>query len=282
MGTKTKTDNTSSNAITFDPQSMQRYQNWQNLLFGGGGGGTTGGPFGVGGSFPGSNASITGGGGGGLAGLFSNPFGNPFFNLNLQQQTRGASQVAGRNSQNALMNFNRSGIGGGSLGGGAFQSLLAGTGRYGSGLQFQGFMNAANQAQSDRWNAAQLGSSMFQPLQTGGNSKSSTTQSTGGLGTWLPQVIGAGIGMATGGGFGALGKMFGGGGDPTANPNSSSYDPYGAGGMTANALLKSPAGMGGFGQLPPAAPSVPYPMPSGFNPSPSQYWNPSGGTGWGG
>lgn len=213
-----------------------------------------------------------------LQSLFSNPFSSPFFNLNLQQQTKGASQVAGRNAQNALMNFSRSGIGGGSLGGGAMQSLLAGTGRYGSGLQYQGFMNAANQAQSDRWNAASLGSSMFQPLQTGGTSTSSGTQTqqTGGLGTWLPQVIGAGLGIATGGGFGGLGKMFGGGGaGGSGQYGTSSWDPYGAGGVTANSLMSVPMlAAGGLGQLPPAAPSVPYPSPSGFNPSPSQYWKP--------
>lgn len=196
MGTKTQTDTSQK----FDPGSMNRYQGWQSSMM----------PV--------------------LQQLFQNPTGSPFFNQNLQQNTKAATQVGGRNASNALLNFQRSGIGGGSLGGGAKQSLLAGIGRYNSSLQYQGFSNTMNQAQSDRWNAGQLGSAMFQPLNTG----SSSTQTTGGLGTWLPQLAGAAIGGLTGaltggfGGGGAMPGMGGGGSLPMGSPSMGSL--FGGGG----------------------------------------------------
>lgn len=189
MSTKTTTDQSTK----FDPSSKARYDQWGSSML----------PQ--------------------LQALFSNPFSSPFFNLNMQQQTKGATQVGGRNTMNALTNFQRSGMGGTSMGGGAMQSLLAGLGRSNSALQYQGFMNAANQAQGDRWNAASLGSSLFQPLTTG----SKGTQTTGGLGTWLPQLVGAGLGVASGFMGGAKGGAGGGGGG--GNPFGAGAIPQGSG-----------------------------------------------------
>jgi hypothetical protein len=184
MSTKTQTDSTNK----YDPGSMSRYSGWQSSMF----------PI--------------------LQSLFQNPTGSQFFNQNLQQNQRSASQLGGRNSSNALLNFQRSGIGGGSLGGGAMQQLMSGAGRYSSSLGYQAWNSTMNQAQADRWNAGSLGSQMFQPLQTG----QSQTQTKSGLGTWLPQLIGAGLsGLAavgTGGasllatGAAGLGSQFGAGG----------------------------------------------------------------------
>lgn len=189
MGTKQTTNSTqdSQQKTTFDPQSMQRYQGWASALM----------PQ--------------------LQSMFSNPLGSPFFNQNLQASTKGASALAGRNMSNSLLNFNRSGVGAGSMFSGARNSLMGQNNRYGAGMQFQGFNNAVNNAQTNMWNAGQLGSSLFQPLQTGGtmHGTSQQVQTTGGLGTWLPQLAGAAIGGLTGGLGGMLGgatKMLGGAG----------------------------------------------------------------------
>jgi hypothetical protein len=171
----TKKTSTTTNA--YDPASMNRYQSW------------------AGGMLP------------QLQGLFNNPTGSPFFNFNLQQGQRTASGLSGRNNFNALQNFNRSGIGGGSLGSGARMQMFGDLGRQASNLGYQGWAGAMGQAQSDRWNAAQLGAGMFaNPLQTGQNN----VQQTSGLGTWLPQLAGAALGGLSG--LGGLGSLFGGGG----------------------------------------------------------------------
>ena len=71
----------------------------------------------------------------------------------------------------------------------------------------------------------------YRPLQTGGSSKGSMTgtmhgsqvETTGGLGTWLPQLAGAAIGGLTGGLGGLVGGATSGlfrGGDPSALSNS--------------------------------------------------------------
>jgi hypothetical protein len=241
VGTKQTTDQSTK----FDPQSMNRYQGWQNFM-------ATGQGFGMPGlksnSAPMGSAGNLGAamqGWGGLQSFLSNPYGNPSYNLNVQNQTKGASALAGRGMSNALLNFNRTGMGG-TMNSGVMQSLLGSLNRFGSGLQYQGFQNANQTAQNNMWNAASLGSSMFQPLQTG----SKATQSTGGLGTWLPQLIGGGLGLATGmagagmfggggggtnTGFGA-GMLQGAGMSGTANPMSA-WSPY-------NMQLTPPGGGG--------------------------------------
>ena len=111
MSTKNKTDSSqnSTQATTFDPGSMQRYQGWAASMM----------PQ--------------------LQALFSNPMGSPFFNQNVQTSTKAASGLAGRNISNSLLNFNRSGVGSGSMFSGARNSLMGSLNRYGSGMQFGGF-----------------------------------------------------------------------------------------------------------------------------------------------
>ncbi len=137
-----------------------------------------------------------------LSGMMSNPFGSPSFNMNLQQQTKAANALSQRNMQNGMQSFGGQGLG---TTGGAFQSLLSKMGRYGSNVQMQGYQNAFNQAQTNQWNAATLGSNVFgNPLVTG----NTQTQKTSGLGTWLPQLLSGGISALMGG----LSGMGGGGG----------------------------------------------------------------------
>lgn len=208
----TKKESTTTNQ--YDPQSLNQFHGWTGSLYS-----------------P-------------LQQLFNNPTGSPFFNFNLQQNQKAASGLAGRGMSNALLNFGRSGFG--TLGGGMRQSLLAGLNRVGSGLQYQGWANTMGQAQSDRWNAAGLGSSLFQPLQTG----QQNVQKTSGLGTWLPQVLGAGASIA-GAFFGApgIGAAFGGSGGGAPNAG-------GLGGMS---------GLSGIGsQLPFGGPMIPGTMPTSF------------------
>lgn len=142
-----------------------------------------------------------------LPGMAANPTTSQFFNQNLQQNQKAASQIGGVNASNALTNFNRSGIGQGTGGGGAMQSLLAGTGRYNSNLRYQAWNSTMNTAQSNQWNAINAGSNFFgNPLRTG------QTQTTSGTGTWLPQLLGAGLGaaagIATGGASTGIGALF--------------------------------------------------------------------------
>jgi hypothetical protein len=209
MGTKKTTETTRK----FDPQSMGRYQGWQGFLF----------PK--------------------LQSLFADPFTNPFFQLNQQFQAKAASALAGRNMQNALLNFMRSGI---PLTSGAATSALNQLGRYGSSLQFQGLQNAVNQAQVDRWNAASLGSSLFQPLETG----QTTVQKTSGLGTWLPQVLTAGAAIATapftgGVSLDALRKNIGGAGNYLGAPNFSNLNALNPGFWNPTSLPPGQSGLGG-------------------------------------
>jgi hypothetical protein len=235
------TKKTSTTTNQYDAGSKSRYDQWQTQMM----------PI--------------------LSQLFQNPTGSPFFNFNLGQQTRAATQVGGRNTSNALLNFDRSGIGGGTGGGGAKQSLLAGLGRYGSSLQFQGFSNAMNQAQSDRWNAASLGQAMnASPLQTG----QTNVSKTGGLGTWLPQTIGAvltgGLSfLSNGGGFGGPK----GGSDPFGGQGFGGA-PFGGGGSSF--WSQNPFG-GGPGWGAPGTGGAGVPTPPGGG------WNSSGGypLGWG-
>lgn len=184
--------NAGTSTFNFDPTSLSQMNSWKSQLF----------PQ--------------------LSSMFSNPMGSPFFNQQLQASTKAASGLAGRNMGNALSQFNSSGIGSGSMNSGLRSSLMGGLNRYSSGLQFQGFNNAVNNAQTNMWNSAQLGSSLFQPFQTGasttgnytgnssGTSNGTQTQTTGGLGTWLPQLVGAGLGLASGGLTGGLSSMTGG------------------------------------------------------------------------
>jgi hypothetical protein len=191
-----------------------------------------------------------------LQGMMSNPFGSPSFNMNLQQQTKAANALGQRTMQNSMHSFGSQGLG---TTGGAMTSLMSKMSRYGSNVQMQGYNNAFNQAQSNQWNAASLGSNFFgNPLVTGNTS----TEKTSGLGTWLPQLLGAGLGglsaFATGG-MSAIGKTAGAAGAAaggvgglagslgSVGGSASGFSPS-AWGMSPNS--GSAAGVAGGGMMP--------------------------------
>lgn len=142
-------------------------------------------------------------------GYMQNPFSNPFFQTQQQLGTRQAQNLGGTNISNLLRNFQTGGTGGGTGTLAPFQQeMLQNQSRANTGLQAQlGFLNPVMNALGQQNFYSQL-ASQFRPLQTGGKS----TESTGGLGTWLPQVAGMALGAATGGLGGGLGSFFGGGG----------------------------------------------------------------------
>jgi len=168
-------------------------------------------------------------------GYIQNPFSNPFFQTQQQLGTRQAQNLGGTNISNLLHNFGTSGTGGASGTLAPFQQeMLQNQARANTGLQSQlGFLNPVMNALGLQQNALGMAAG-YRPLQTGGT----TTQSTQGLGTWLPQVANLGLGLATGGLggglFGGVGRGMPTGGTPgmqdtamssfnQANPSSPSF-----------------------------------------------------------
>lgn len=214
MGTKQQT----TQATTFDPSSMQQYQQFWQLAS----------PL--------------------LNSMATNPFGSSSYALNLAQATQASQQAGSQAMRNALTNWNTSMGGSGANSGvrAALQSQLA---RYGSNLNYQGFLGAANQAQQNQWNALGLQASRT-PLVTGGQS----TSQTSGLGTWLPQLASAAIGGAT---SAFTGGLLGGGTGSLPTTGSSAFPvntvsqlgASGAGGLNSSGLQMA-------GYFSPGVPSV--------------------------
>jgi len=129
----------------------------------------------------------------------SDPYTNMFFNKQLGMGRQAiAQQQASANS--ALLQRSRA------LGFGSNSPLMA---QQLLGLQRQGMSNQSNlynnlllQAGQFRQQALGMAGS-YRPLQTG--MTGTQTQSQSGLGTWLPQLVGAGIGAATMGMGGGMG-----------------------------------------------------------------------------
>jgi len=182
MGTRSRTDTQNK----YDPGSMQAFQGMMGAL------------------------TPT------LPGFMTNPFGSPQFGLEQQMGTRQAQGLGQQSMSGLLQNMTASGLQGGASSPAGLE-MQQNQGRANTGLQAQlGFMNPMMNALQRQQQAMQLGAG-YRPLQTGGTQ----TQSTGGLGTWLPQMIGAGMGMATGGmggGISPMMHMFGGGGGGQGGP----------------------------------------------------------------
>jgi len=188
-----------------------------------------------------------------LQGYMNNPFGNPFFQTQQQLGTRQAQNLSGTSTSNLLRNMTASNMFGGASSP-AGTEMLQNQGRANTGLQANlGFLNPVQNALGLQTWAGGL-ANQYRPLQTG----QQTTQSTGGLGTWLPQVIGAGLGAATGG----MSSLFGG-----ISPMMHQF------GGSAPGLTGS--GSGGFAGLP-----TNFPGSSGGNPfgsQPGSFWGGGGG-----
>jgi hypothetical protein len=197
MSTKKTQDTKSSNALTFDPKSKALYD---KLI--------------------GSSGDL-------LQSWMNNPFGNPLYKLGLGQSQRGA-QAAGQQGMGALMNNMKiSGITG--RAGNAFQQAQVNKmGRTNLGLMSGANVGNVMNALQRQQQATAMGMS-FQPLLTGETANSHSQEQTSGLGTWLPQLVGAGLqgamGMATGGASTIASKGMsaasGSGGNPFASFNPS-------------------------------------------------------------
>lgn len=135
-----------------------------------------------------------------LQDYMSDPFKSTFFN---QMLGMGQANI-GQQNQTSLNQLTRNAqaMGGGGNSNPYLQSLMAQQGRGASAQQSGLFGNLLNNANQSRMWATQQAAG-FKPLQTG------STQQTSGLGSWLPQLIGAGLGVAGGiasGGISGLGK----------------------------------------------------------------------------
>src|SRR6185312_9901643 len=163
MSTKQTSSGTNSTAFQFDPQSMNQYLS--NIA-------TT---------MPWLRNNVT------------NPYGSDAFKQESAINQDNALNVGARNKSNLLNNAAALGYG---TSGGLFQSMLARAGRDTSNLQAQGFRSAVGNANTRQMQSAGM-LNAFQPLMTGSKGSFTNTQTTSGLGTWFPQVIGAGLSAAT-------------------------------------------------------------------------------------
>lgn len=181
MSTKTTSTQNSSNALQYDPASKNIYN------------------------------QLTGSSSKQLLDMINNPFNNPLYSMGLGQSMKGAGAMGNNAMQSLMQNMKQGGFGGNS-GNGFMAAQMGKMGR-------SNLTNRANANTGNVMNALQRqmqGTAMgmsFNPLLTGEKGNSNSSQTTGGLGTWLPQLIGAGLGMAggamTGGLSGAAGGLFG-------------------------------------------------------------------------
>lgn len=196
MSTKQQTNQSQTDTRAFDPQSMQRYQTGQDAALAG------------------------------WQGFAGNPLSSPWFANQMGMMSRQANQLGQTGMQNFLMNQNQL-LSKGTNTGALYASEAARQGRATGGLQAQGTSNLLQNALGVQQNAlAHLGG--FAPLQTGGTSVGQTTNTTSGLGTWLPQLAGSALGMA--------GAAMGG----RAKPVSSQVSPFGTG-FQGNTFFHQPA-----------------------------------------
>lgn len=214
MGTTNKT--TSSSDLQFNPQAESIYN------------------------------SLTGSGSKVLQGYMDNPFGNSAYKLGLSQSMQGAQQ-GGQNNMNMLgQNQLVSGMTG-SAGQGWLGAQKAQTGRANQSMMSQANIQNVMQALQRQMGATGMGMS-FSPQITG--STGQQTQSTGGLGTWLPQLLGTAAGAAMGG-MGGMGAGGGGGMSSVMGGSSASFPNMSSG------FAGAPQGPGGFGTVPGLGPAPP-------------------------
>ena len=221
----TKTQQTST--LAFDPTSMSTYQGLQGQL------------------------------GSMVSSYLSNPFSNPFFQTQSQMGTNQANSLGQTGISNATRNWNMSGL---STTNPAFLEMLQNQGRANTNLRANlGFLNPVQNAFTAQQNAAGL-ASQYRPLQTGGTQ----TQTQSGLGTWLPQLVGAGLGIAGGAITGGLGGAATSAGLGASNLLTGTFQNAQSPGMAG--LNMSPTGTYNFGSLQP---------PSGYNTPQSPFMYPA-------
>jgi hypothetical protein len=173
-----------------------------------------------------------------------NPYNNLQFQNNLSQNLSASNRQGMNQIQNSMAQFNMTGFGGAPSG--ARTQLMNSNSRYGTMLNSNAFFGAVNTANQRQTGA--VGAEMsFNPLNTGGTQ----TQTTGGLGSWLPQLAGAALGgltsaltsgMSGGGGLSNLGA------NPTAGQSTMGISGGGAGSLGPISNPFDPSlGGGGFG-----------------------------------
>jgi len=188
MGSQQTTNTNQQSNLQFDPQSLSTYQ------------------------------KLIGGGGNVLSQYINDPFGNAMYKFGQSASQAGAQQLGNQNMQMLNQLMRTSGFGG-QAGAGFLGAQQARTGRANQAMRSQANLSNIQSALARQMGATGMGMS-FSPLMTGQTSKGSQTTSTSGAGTWLPQVIGAGLGAAMMG-MGSMGGAGGGmpfmsGGAPTA------------------------------------------------------------------
>lgn len=151
---------------------------------------------------------------GSMMAMAANPLGNSYFQNQLAQNQRAAAQLTQRQMANFGQNL-RTGGGILSNSGGFLSAGLNRASIAGSNMQANAFNSAMNTALQNRAMSL-MSMQAYQPLQTG----QSSTQSTGGLGTWLPQVAGMAMNMFAPG----IGSMMAGNGFQ-AGYQQSAYNP---------------------------------------------------------
>lgn len=187
------------------------------------------------------------GGGNVLQGFINNPFGNSLYQMGAGQAQQGAKQLGNQNMQALQQNQLVQGLGG-QAGQGWLGAQQAQTGRANQAMSSQANVSNVLAALQRQMAATGMGMS-FSPQLTGQSGNFSQTQSTSGLGTWLPQLLGAGMSAAMGGltgGAGLFANPTGGSVGSTSNPGlmSPSYMPGGMGGPWAPVSAPSPMGPG--------------------------------------
>lgn len=217
MPTQQQTNSSSSTGMQFDPGSMSTYQN------------------------------LTGSGGKVLSNYINNPFSNPMYTFG-QQQTQKGSQMLGQQNMNVLQQMMKTSGMTGKAGAGWLGAQTAQTGRANQSMRSQGNISNIMQALQRQMGATGMGMS-FSPLMTGQSSTGSQTSTTSGTGTWLPQLIGAGMGAAMMG-------MSGGAGGASGGPSAS--DVRGLPASSGFGLGNSFPGFSGIGGLGSAMPPNPF------------------------
>lgn len=220
MSTKNTTSGSNSTAFQFNPQTMTQYLSNLNATM----------PF--------------------LRSNVSNPFGSDAFKQESTANQDQATQLGQRNKSNILNNAAAMGY---NTNGGLINSMLARAGRDTSNLQAQGFRSAVANANTRQMQSAGM-LNAFQPLMTGSNGNFNSTQTTSGLGTWLPQLAGAALGAATGGLTGGLTSSAGalGMGLPNKVAPVSVPNPFNIPGMAGTGVPNSL--FAGIGSMPPPTP----------------------------
>lgn len=154
------------------------------------------------------------------------PMNSKYFGAQLQQANQQNAWLGQQGQQNIMRNFKTSGMEGSP---GLMNYMMGANERSNLSRQGQTFNNLLLSAGDRQRQATQMAMG-YNPLQTG----QTQTQKTSGLGTWLPQVAGMGLGLLTGG------LMGGGGGGGNTSGASSAYFPGQQSGFNSGTYWNQP------------------------------------------